>query len=77
MDRETVIRNSMIDSSPTTYTGREMDRSVAELVNEIINGATECIERGEFDGMKRGKCHVFRESDVCMCKKIDLKRYRM
>lgn len=53
------------------------DRSVRERANAIIDSATQCIKRGEYEGMKRGTCHVFRESDICMCKEIDLRRYRM
>jgi hypothetical protein len=69
----------MINSELNIYSEREnyLSCSVAEIANVIIESATECIDRGEHDGMKRGTCHVFRESDVCMCKKIDLRRYRL
>jgi len=71
-------RIGMIDSSPTTYTEREMDRPFAELANEIINSATNCIDRGEdSESGKRGVCHLFRESDVCMCGSVDLTKARL
>jgi hypothetical protein len=60
-----------------TSSTEQTDPSIAERANAIINGATECIDRGEHDGMKRRTCHVFRESDVCMCGDVDLRRYRM
>lgn len=56
---------------------RKEDHSVADRANAIIESAVKCIDRGEYDGMKLGMCHVFRESDICACKKIDLRRYRM
>ena len=61
--------------SVSTYTERE--RSLADKANEIINSAVSCIDRGELDGLKLGKCHVFRESDVCMCGEVDLAKERM
>ena len=51
---------------------------LAQEFNEIVNSATECIDRGvDPDSGKRGKCHVFRGSDVCMCGQIDLTKERL
>lgn len=51
---------------------------VAHVFDEIVNSATKCIDRGvDPESGKRGVCHVFRESDVCMCGTIDLAKERM
>lgn len=56
----------------------EPEKKVNELADEIINSATECIDRGvDPESGKRGICHVFRGSDVCICGAVDLKREQM
>jgi hypothetical protein len=53
-------------------------KEVAQEADEIIASATNCIDRGEDqESGKRGTCHVFRDSDVCMCGEIDLAKERM
>lgn len=41
-----------------------------ELIAKALSGG---VDRGE----GRGKCHVFRESDVCVCGEVDLSKARM
>lgn len=49
----------------------------AQEVDMIIDSAT-CIDRGvDPESGKRGKCHVFRGGDICMCGAIDLAKERM
>lgn len=42
---------------------------VAEEADKIIEQAKQgCVDRGEHDGLKLGKCHVFLEgSNICVC----------
>lgn len=52
----------------------EIANTYSEEANEIIQSATNCIDRGE----GRGVCHVFLDrSDVCVCGDIDLAKERM
>lgn len=51
---------------------------VAHVFDEIVNSVTKCIDRGvDPESGKRGVCHVFRGSDVCMCGEIDLAKERL
>jgi hypothetical protein len=51
---------------------------VAHQVNSIIESSKNCIDRGvDPESGKRGKCHVFRADDVCLCGAIDLEKERM
>jgi len=50
---------------------------VAQEMDTIIDSAT-CIDRGvDPESGKRGKCHVFRGADICICGDIDLAKERL
>lgn len=53
--------------------------SLSLEANEIIETAKQgCVDRGvDPVSGKRGKCHVFLESDICVCGETDLSRERM
>lgn len=54
------------------------DSHVAEANRIIAETKAKCCERGETeDGMKRGKCHVFVDQNVCECGEIDLRKERL
>lgn len=55
------------------------EQTVAQEVNEIIQSANKCIDRGvDPQSGKRGRCHVFiNKNDICQCGQIDLAKERM
>lgn len=50
---------------------------VAQQMNAVIDSVNACIDRGvDPQSGKRGMCHVFKESDICLCGKVDLAKER-
>lgn len=70
------------DQQPTnTMTGvlNEMKEVESEIDRLIAKAQQGCVDRGvdPISG-KRGKCHVFLDSDICECEdRIDLSKERM
>lgn len=50
---------------------------VAREANAILESVTDCVDRGvDRESGKRGMCHVFKGSDICLCGKINLANER-